>query len=267
MANLGLNAPPAIIDGLFTSFDLDMSGAIDMEELQAILRQKPEPPSLLTRSKFQRTLRPPPKRTIVQTPRPVQLPAVPGVHPAGAQAAGSGAQVGAPSRVGGPSERVQAVPTLPQLPPGRVAAPTPPQKLPTQQLPPQQLPPPPPQQPHKGFSTREDLATLALAPPGPAAGLQLPGLAPTRAGRIGFGQTFGGFDSSGVTSPLKSSLKPTRPQGERPRGGGGGRRVRVREAAMEDDLQWFKKNTPRGDGTGYGGIRAEYQLMASLVTV
>ena len=51
------------------------------------------------------------------------------------------------------------------------------------------------------------------------------------------------------------------------RGEGGGRRVRVREAAMEDDLQWFKKNTPRGDGTGYGGIRAEYQLMASLVTV
>eukprot|EP00966_Prymnesium_polylepis_P072587 1685311-Prymnesium_polylepis.1 len=53
---------------------LACSGAIDMDELYRMLRQRPDPPTLLTRSKLQRTLhRPPgrePKRTMVPHPSP-----------------------------------------------------------------------------------------------------------------------------------------------------------------------------------------------------
>ena len=212
--------------------------------------------------KFQRTLRPPPRRTIVQTPRPIQLPAVAGAQAGGAPAAAQaathvvaqvGAPVGAPVRVGATHENAPAkLPLLPQLAVrGRV------EHVPPQQ--PQRLPP---QQPYKELAAtpREDLAMLPGPQPVPPPTLHLPGLVPTRAG---FGQSVG---AGGAPSPLKSSLKPTKPPGERTRVGGG-RRVRVREAAMEDDLQWFKKNTPRGALPEFGGIRAEYQMMASMVTV
>lgn len=54
--------------GLAPCVPLTRAGVIDMAELDAMLRSKPEPPSLLTPNPRQRVLKPPPKRMSLLAP-------------------------------------------------------------------------------------------------------------------------------------------------------------------------------------------------------
>jgi len=84
MRQLGLSADfqvsEAALDGLFTFFDTDGSGALEFHELHERLRQRPEAPTLLTPSRHQRTLRP--GRTADITPAWNYFQAVPAELPA-----------------------------------------------------------------------------------------------------------------------------------------------------------------------------------------
>ena len=57
MRQLGLEAPPHVYDGLFCSFDTDCSGLVDFHEMHEALKQRPRKPTLLTKYKYQRTIR------------------------------------------------------------------------------------------------------------------------------------------------------------------------------------------------------------------